>query len=102
MIDVIAAWLRTRAEFRASWRAVIVVSLVVAVGGGVALAAAVGARRSQTAMRRFLAYNRPEDATVFFATTPSVAESVLSLPQVERQEARQAELQRAGDMQHIE
>ncbi len=84
MIDVIAAWLRTRAEFRASWRAVIVVSLVVAVGGGVALAAAVGARRSQTAMRRFLAYNRPEDATVFFATTPSVAESVLSLPQVER------------------
>jgi hypothetical protein len=44
MIDVIAAWLRTRAEFRASWRAVIVVSLVVAVGGGVALAAAVGAR----------------------------------------------------------
>jgi ABC-type antimicrobial peptide transport system permease subunit len=84
IIDVIAAWLRTRAEFRASWRAVIVVSLVVAVGGGVALAAAVGARRSQTAMRRFLAYNRPEDATVFFATTPAVAKSVLSLPQVER------------------
>ena len=84
MVDVIAAWLRTRAEFRASWRAVIVVSLVVAFGGGVALAAGVGARRSQTAMQRFLTYNRPEDATVFFATTPAVAVSVLSLPQVER------------------
>lgn len=84
MVDVIAAWLRVRAEFRASWRAVIVVSLVVAFGGGVALAAAVGARRSQTAMRRFLAYNRPEDATVFFATTPAVAARVLSLPQVAR------------------
>jgi hypothetical protein len=84
MSGVIAAWLRVRAEFRASWRAVIVVSLVVAFGGGVALAAAVGARRSQTAMQRFLAYNQPEDATVFFATTPAAAVRVLSLPQVAR------------------
>jgi len=77
MIHVIAAWLRVRAEFRASWRAVIVVSLVVAFGAGAALAAGVGARRSQTAMQRFLAYNRPEDATVFFATPPQVSARVL-------------------------
>lgn len=79
---VIAVRLRVRAEFRTSWRAVIAMSLMVACGCGAALTAAAGARRSQTAMPRFLAYNRPEDATVFFATPPQVGRRVLSLPQV--------------------
>ena len=81
---MIAAWSRARVEFRTSWRAVIAISLVVAFGAGVALTAAAGARRTQTAMRRFLAYNRPEDATVFFATTPQVGRRVVALPQVAR------------------
>ena len=73
-----------RAELRSSWRAVVAVSLVLAFGGGVALTAAAGARRTQTAMRRFVEYNRPEDATVFFSTTPQIGFRVLSLPQVAR------------------
>ena len=84
MMDVIAAWLRVRAEFRTSWRAVIAISIVVAFGAGVALTAAAGARRTQTAMQRFLAYNRPEDATLFFSTTPEVGRRVVALPQVAR------------------
>jgi hypothetical protein len=84
MMDVSAAWSRTRAEFRTSWRAVIAISLVVAFGAGVALTAAAGARRTQTAMRRFVAYNRPEDATLFFSTTPEVGRRVVALLQVAR------------------
>ena len=65
-------WLRVKSEFRTSWRAVVLILLLVAVGGGVALAAVAGARRTQTAMPRFLAYNRPEDAMLFFNASPPV------------------------------
>src|SRR5690242_4133464 len=74
--------MRVRAELRASWRTVTVIMLLVAGGGGVALAAFSGARRTQTAMPRFLAYNRPEDATLFFNAPPPVVARVLALPQV--------------------
>jgi hypothetical protein len=74
--------MRVRAELRASWRAVTVIVLLVSVGGGIALAALAGARRTQTAMPRFLAYNRPEDAMLFFNASPSVAARVLALPQI--------------------
>ena len=56
--------------------------LLVVVGGGVALAAVAGARRTQTAMPRFLAYNRPEDAMLFFNASPPVVARVLAQPQV--------------------
>jgi Na+-transporting methylmalonyl-CoA/oxaloacetate decarboxylase gamma subunit len=75
-------WLRGKSEFRTSWRAVALILLLVAVGGGIALAAVAGARRTQTAMPRFLAYNRPEDAMLFFNASPAVVARVLAQPQV--------------------
>jgi hypothetical protein len=63
---------------------VILVVLLVAVGGGCVLTALTGARRTQTAMHRFVAYNRPEDASLFFDPTPGVAERILTLPEIAR------------------
>ena len=71
--------MRVRAELDASWRAVTVIVLLVSVGGGIALAALADARRTQIAMPRFLAYNRPEDAMLFFNASPSLAARVLAL-----------------------
>lgn len=88
-----------QSELRRSWRSVIVLSLVVAIGGGVALTALAGSRRADTAMPRFVRYSQPGTATVFFgdslspppvsgalAVSPAVppyARAVLALPQVE-------------------
>ena len=60
----------------------IVITLLLAVGGGVALTALAGARRTQTAMRRFVAYSQPEDAVLFFNTPPDVRLRVLALPEI--------------------
>jgi MacB-like periplasmic core domain/FtsX-like permease family len=62
----------------------LVITLLLALGGGVALTALAGARRTQTAMHRFLDFNRPEDAQLFFNSTPRVAAQVLTLPQIAR------------------
>src|SRR4051812_29131716 len=84
MVSMGAGWFRARAEVRTSWRAIVVVVVLTAVGGGVALTALSGARRTDTSMQRFLAYNHPEDATVFFdVTTQARPERVLRLPQVD-------------------
>jgi hypothetical protein len=50
-------WLRWRAELRGQWRATLALALVLGIGGGVALTALAGARRTDTAMPRFLRYN---------------------------------------------
>jgi ABC-type lipoprotein release transport system permease subunit len=57
--------------------------MVVAVGGGCVLAAVAGARRTDTAMQRFLTYNRPSDLSLFFGPNPAVEGKILSLPEVE-------------------
>ena len=49
-------------ELRARWRATLVLALMVGLGGGVALATAAGARRTNTAFDRFL------DATDYIDT----------------------------------
>jgi FtsX-like permease family protein/MacB-like protein len=77
-----AAWLRIRAESRSTWQMMLVITLLLALGGGVALTALAGARRTQTAMHRFLAYNQPEDVVLFFNTPLDVRARVLALPQV--------------------
>jgi MacB-like periplasmic core domain/FtsX-like permease family len=52
-------WVRARAELRHRWRATLLLMILVGLAGGVVLAAVAGARRTDSAMDRFLAYNRP-------------------------------------------
>ncbi len=56
-----AVWFRTRAEFRARWRAWAGLALLVGLAGGVVLAAAAGARRTQTAYPRMVAKTHDAD-----------------------------------------
>jgi ABC-type lipoprotein release transport system permease subunit len=62
----------------------VVLAVVVAVGGGCVLAAIAGARRTDTAMQRFLAYNRPSDLSLFFGPNEGFERQVLSLPEIAR------------------
>ena len=91
-------WYRLRADVRVGWRALVLIAVVVGVGGGVALAAFAGARRTAAAVPQMLAYSRPDDGTVGFGgycpppkvTGPAAASlaplpgaaRVLRLPQV--------------------
>jgi putative ABC transport system permease protein len=59
-----AVWARVRAELRRRWRATLLLALVVGLTGGVVLAAVAGARRTDSAMGRFLAYYRPLNVSV--------------------------------------
>jgi hypothetical protein len=54
-----AIWIRARAELRQRWRATFVLMAVAGLAGGAVMAAVAGARRTDSAMDRFLAYNRP-------------------------------------------
>jgi hypothetical protein len=80
---VSATWLRVRTELRSTWRATILIVVIIAIGAGSALAALAGARRTQTAMHRFVAYSRPEDASLFFAFNANPG-PVLELGQIAR------------------
>jgi hypothetical protein len=73
-----AVWLRARAEVRRRWRATVLLAVLVGLTGGVVLAAVAGARRTGSAMDRFLAYNRPLDVSVVGLDMASVER----LPQV--------------------
>jgi len=68
-------WLRWRAELRARWRTLLVLAFLVGAGGGVALTAFAGARRTDIAIPRFLAYSLPDDGGVLFGSvfSPPVA-----------------------------
>ena len=57
-------WYRLRADLRVRWRALALIAVVVGVGGGVALTAFAGARRTASAVPQMLAYSRPDDGTV--------------------------------------
>jgi FtsX-like permease family len=60
-----AVWVRARAELRRRWRATVLLAVLVGLAGGVVLAAVAGARRTDSAMDRFLAYNRPLNVHVW-------------------------------------
>jgi len=59
-----AVWRLVAQEFRARWRAWLVLALLVAVAGGAAAAAAAGARRTDSAYQRFLVASRASDVLV--------------------------------------
>jgi hypothetical protein len=49
-----AVWLRFRSEVRARWRSWLGLALLIGLAGGAAVAAGVGARRTETAYPRFV------------------------------------------------
>lgn len=60
-----AVWLRAWSEQRRRWRATIGLIVLVGVGGGIALAAFTGARRSEDALPHFLDSWKVHDAAIF-------------------------------------
>ncbi len=54
-------WLRCRVELRANWRATVVSAILLGIGGGIALTALAGARRTDTALAQFVSYSLPDD-----------------------------------------
>lgn len=75
-----AVWARAQAELRQRWKATVVLAVLVALVGGAAMFGVAGARRTSSAMDRFLAYYRPFDAFVFGEGID--LDAVAALPQV--------------------
>lgn len=59
-----AVWMRARAELRGRWRAMIAVALLLGLFGGAVIATAAGARRTESAHRRFLQASNAFDVIV--------------------------------------
>ncbi|MBV8981815.1 MAG: hypothetical protein JO086_13005, partial [Acidimicrobiia bacterium] len=59
-----AVWIAARAQLRRRWGATIALVLLVGLTGGVVIAAIAGASRTDSAMKRFVRFSRPEDAYV--------------------------------------
>ena len=79
-----AIWMRLRSELRARWRSLLVLTLVVGVTGGVVLAAVAGARRTDSAYPRLIAWAHPADSGLFlsggFGQSPVDPSAVRALP----------------------
>jgi hypothetical protein len=60
-----AVWLRLRAELRQQWRVWLALAVLLGVIGGIALTAAAGARRTDTAYPRFLRTSHAAQLAVF-------------------------------------
>jgi hypothetical protein len=63
--EVSAVWLRATAQLRGRVRVTVLLALLVGLAGGLVLAAVAGARRSDAALPRFLAFNQATDAMVW-------------------------------------
>src|SRR5438105_14279108 len=59
-----AVWMAARAQLRCRWGATVALVLLVGLAGGAVLAAVAGASRTDSAMKRSVAYSRPADAYV--------------------------------------
>src|SRR5437588_12531019 len=81
-----AVLLRVRSDMRARWRSWLGLTLIMGIAGGAVIAAAAGARRTDSAYSRFLRTARAPDALVFQSTDPSFASiapaQLATLPQV--------------------
>lgn len=73
-----AVWIRARSELRQRWRATLLLMVVTGLAGGAVIAAVAGARRTDSAMDRFLAYSRPVNVSVVGVNF----DAVRRLPQV--------------------
>ncbi|HUI04655.1 MAG TPA: hypothetical protein VLZ77_14035, partial [Acidimicrobiales bacterium] len=83
-------WMRARAELRTTWRTTVVLALVLGLGGGAALAALAGARRTSGALPRFVAYSLPDTGGFLYGNhsvpppEPSVPADSTALPPLAR------------------
>src|ERR1022692_2915365 len=85
-------WYRLRVDVRVRWRTLALIAVLVGVGGGVALTAFAGARRTSAAVPQMLAYSRPDDGQTavggFFCpprrVTGPAARSLAPLPAAAR------------------
>ena len=76
-----AVWARARADLRARWKAWFLLALLVGVAAGAVIAAAAGARRTDTAYQRFSqAYRAPN--IMLFGGTPDPTFAQLNVGQV--------------------
>jgi hypothetical protein len=71
------------AQLRRGWAAILAIALVTMLLLGGALAAFAGARRSSTALDRFIAFNHPSDVEVIAQSEDADMTQVDALPQVE-------------------
>src|SRR5205823_7371936 len=78
-----AIWMRVRAEVRGRWTSSVIIVMLIGLAGGVALTAAAGARRTDTAYPRFLKATNSEDFLVSAAQSgTSLYADVAKLPEV--------------------
>jgi hypothetical protein len=59
-----AVWLRVRAGLQQDWRSPLVLALITGLMGSVVLVSLAGARRTDTAVPRFLAWSGPTEGDV--------------------------------------
>ena len=78
-----AVWFRLRADARRRWRAWLLLTVLVGLAGGAVLASVAGARRTDSAFDRFLAWSGSTDAVVFTGAAPLDVEAIRALPEVE-------------------
>lgn len=87
-----AVWLRFRTELRSRWRAWLALALLIGIAAGFVIAAAAGARRTDTAYSRFLHDQRAFDAIVFPDFCPEPEELASNEPPYECDVTAAAEL----------
>jgi ABC-type lipoprotein release transport system permease subunit len=73
--------MRARANLRSRLRSACLLIVAIAIAGGATIAALAGARRTDTAVDRFIAYEKPEQGGVF--ADPSLYPQIARLPEVE-------------------
>jgi hypothetical protein len=81
MATVSAVWVRVWAGVRRSWLALLAVAVLIGLSGGAVLWAVSAARRTDSAMERFVAYDRPYDVAVA-GLTPAQRTALLHRPEV--------------------
>ena len=74
-----AVWLAVRSRLRSGWRSALALVLLVGLGGGIAMAALSGARRTDTALDRFLRYTTVNSA-VAYITPPTGNQAYRGVP----------------------
>lgn len=78
-----AVWYRARSELRRRWAGTLVLALLVGVAGGAVLTAVAGARRTDTALDRFIEYHRPGTLQLTLGEEGLDPGAVARLPQVD-------------------
>jgi len=76
-----AVWMEAAAQLRRRRWATVALIVLVGLAGGAVIAAIAGARRTDTAVNRFVGYNRPEELGVL-VNDASALPRIASLPQV--------------------